>query len=58
MSAMPQLDEEVMAGMPQDPAPSSMALAASSLSACTNCPPFSGSRRLMASGISFCGVMG
>ena len=55
---MPQLDEEVMAGMPQAPAPSSMLMAATSLSACTNWPPHSGSRRDMVSGISFCGVMG
>ena len=58
ISEMPQLDEEVMAGMPQAPAPSSMLMAATSLSACTNWPPHSGSRRDMVSGISFCGVMG
>ena len=57
-SEMPGLEEEVMTRAPAPPAPYTMLIAASSLSACRKHPPTCGKRSDMYSGMSFCGVIG
>ena len=57
-SAIPQLEELVMARVPEDAAPYTILMEATSLSPWTKVPPTSGIRREKYSGISFWGVMG
>jgi len=55
---MPGPLEDVIARAPAAAAPSTMLMAAISLSDWMNTPPAAGRRRAMYSVISFCGVMG
>ena len=58
MSEMPGEEDEVIARTPAAAAPSTMFIAATSLSACRQSPPACGRRFAMYSETSDCGVIG